>query len=373
MKTYLVGGAVRDSLLGLPVTEKDYVVVGTTPDEMKALGYTPVGRDFPVFLHPDSRAEYALARTERKTGPGHTGFTFHTDPDVTLEEDLYRRDLTINAMARREEEGGTGDTARASTSELIDPWGGQQDLDARLLRHVSAAFSEDPLRILRIARFKAKLQPFGFEIAPETQQLLKDMVTEQVLTELSADRIIAEVDKALATPSPATFFYCLDELGAAQQLWPEISREDVDRLAASTAASPEARFATLVLTRSEADIEQFTRRLHCSNLRRELCLMAVRLLARWTAFDELSAEDICAFLVAADAVRKRDRFIAFARIADDMLDTQLGKRWQDALQVMASVRVTDIASPKKGPALGEQIREEQVRQLDSYLSQGRES
>src|ERR1700693_3728791 len=160
MKVYAVGGAVRDELLGFPVKDRDYVVVGATPEQMAAQGFKPVGADFPVFLHPETHAEYALARTERKTAPGYKGFVFHAAPDVTLEQDLARRDLTINAMARDEQ------------GLLIDPFGGERDLKARLLRHVSSAFAEDPVRILRVARFAAR---FGFSVAPETLELMRDM------------------------------------------------------------------------------------------------------------------------------------------------------------------------------------------------------
>src|SRR4029079_1424918 len=164
MKSFIVGGAVRDELLGLPVTDRDWVVIGSTPEEMRAAGYVPVGADFPVFLHPQTREEHALARTERKTAPGYRGFVVHSAPDVTLEQDLERRDLTINAIAR--DASGT----------LIDPYGGRRDLDARVLRHVSAAFVEDPVRILRVARFAARFAGLGFRIAPDTLELMRRMV-----------------------------------------------------------------------------------------------------------------------------------------------------------------------------------------------------
>ena len=177
MKVYRVGGSVRDELLGLPVIDRDFVVVGATPEEMMALGYQPVGRDFPVFLHPDTHEEYALARTERKSGRGHQGFLFHADPAVTLDDDLIRRDLTINAMAR--------DDAGA----LIDPHGGQRDLAARTLRHVSPAFLEDPLRVLRVARFAAR---FGFDIALETESMMRGIVSRGELADLSPERVWRE-------------------------------------------------------------------------------------------------------------------------------------------------------------------------------------
>jgi tRNA nucleotidyltransferase (CCA-adding enzyme) len=212
MKTYLVGGAVRDSLLGLSPKERDWVVVGASPEELLALGYTPVGKDFPVFLHPTTKEEYALARTERKTGPGYTGFAFHADPDVTLEEDLARRDLTINAIAQ--DEDGT----------LIDPYHGQADLDAGTLRHVSAAFVEDPVRILRIARFAARFAKYGFKVAHETNALMRNMVDNGEVDALVAERVWKEFEKALAEDRPSAFFKVLRGCGALAKLFPEIDR-----------------------------------------------------------------------------------------------------------------------------------------------------
>ena len=194
MKTYLVGGAVRDKLLGIPVKDRDWVVVGTTPDEMLNKGFKPVGKDFPVFLHPETKGEYALTRTERKSGKGYKGFTFHTSSDVTLEEDLQRRDLTINAIA--EDENGN----------LIDPYAGEVDLQEKMLRHVSPAFVEDPLRVLRIARFAATL---GFKIAPETMALLKEIADSDELDALVAERVWTEMERALAGKYPARFILAL--------------------------------------------------------------------------------------------------------------------------------------------------------------------
>lgn len=210
MKIYLVGGAVRDRLLGLPVTERDWVVVGATPEALRARGFRPVGRDFPVFLHPETGEEYALARTERKTAPGHRGFVFHADPAVTLEEDLRRRDLTINAIAE------------SPDGELIDPWGGRRDIEHRVLRHVSAAFTEDPLRVLRVARFAARLRPLGFRVADETRALLAEVSASGELEQLSAERVWNETRRALASPAPRAYVEVLRECGALRVLFPEI-------------------------------------------------------------------------------------------------------------------------------------------------------
>ncbi|MDY4324967.1 multifunctional CCA addition/repair protein [Pectobacterium brasiliense] len=210
MKIYLVGGAVRDSLLGLPVTEKDWVVVGATPENLLEQGYQQVGKDFPVFLHPVSRDEYALARTERKSGKGYTGFVCHAAPDVTLEQDLLRRDLTINAIARTEQ------------GDLIDPYHGRRDLENRVLRHVSDAFSEDPLRVLRVARFAARFAHLGFQIAEETMALMQKMAHEGELAYLTPERVWKETEKALGTSSPDVYFQVLRDCGALAVLFPEI-------------------------------------------------------------------------------------------------------------------------------------------------------
>jgi tRNA nucleotidyltransferase (CCA-adding enzyme) len=210
MQTYLVGGAVRDRLLGRPVVDRDYVVVGATPEEMTRLGFRPVGRDFPVFLHPETHEEHALARTERKSGRGYHGFVFDTDPSVTLEQDLERRDLTINAIA----EAGDG--------RLIDPYGGVRDVEARVLRHVSPAFAEDPVRVLRVARFAARFAPLGFRIADETLALMRTMVDDGEVAHLVPERVWAETRKALAEPAPSAFLRTLRACRALAIVFPEI-------------------------------------------------------------------------------------------------------------------------------------------------------
>ncbi|HIP81568.1 MAG TPA: multifunctional CCA addition/repair protein [Leucothrix mucor] len=212
MKTYLVGGAVRDKLLGLAVKDNDWVVTGATPDEMLEKGFTPVGKDFPVFLHPKTHEEYALARTERKTAAGYHGFQFHADSNVTLEDDVQRRDLTINALA--EDENGN----------ILDYVNGQADLDKRLLRHVSPAFAEDPVRILRIARFAARFAPLGFKVAKSTMTLMRDMVKQGEVDALVAERVWQEMERALGEPSPDVFIEVLRECGALKVLFPEIDR-----------------------------------------------------------------------------------------------------------------------------------------------------
>ena len=212
MKVYRVGGVVRDRLLGISAQDSDWVVVGATPDEMLALGYTPVGKDFPVFLHPVTHEEYALARTERKTAPGYKGFIVHAERDVPLEDDLRRRDLTINAIA--EDEHG----------QLIDPFGGVADLNDKVLRHVSPAFVEDPVRILRLARFAARFATRGFVVAHETQELMKQMVTAGEVDALVPERVWQELVKAMAEPMPSAFIQVLRDCGALVRLLPELDR-----------------------------------------------------------------------------------------------------------------------------------------------------
>jgi len=211
MHVFLVGGAVRDKLLALEVKDRDFVVINSTPEQMIQQGFTQVGKDFPVFLHPTNGEEYALARTERKQGKGYTGFTCYSGQDVTLEEDLIRRDLTINAMAMSDE------------GDIIDPYHGQQDLERKQLRHISPAFSEDPLRVLRVARFAARFAHLGFTIAAETQQLMATLTASGELTDLTAERVWAETEKALHTDNPHVYFQVLRDCGALAVLFPEIN------------------------------------------------------------------------------------------------------------------------------------------------------
>ena len=208
MKIYTVGGAVRDTIMGLPVHDRDYVVVGSTVEEMLSLGFTPVGKEFPVFLHPETKQEYALARTEKKVAPGYRGFVFHASPDVTLEEDLLRRDLTINAMAMSEE------------GEIIDPFGGRRDIENRVFRHVSEAFAEDPVRILRLARFAARFRDFS--VAPETMELMKKMVTDGEVDALVPERVWKELSQGLMESMPSRMIQIMHDCGALERIFPEI-------------------------------------------------------------------------------------------------------------------------------------------------------
>lgn len=267
MDVYLVGGAVRDKLLQLPVHERDWVVVGAEAEELLAQGFQQVGKDFPVFLHPHTHEEYALARTERKSGKGHTNFEVFASPDVTLEDDLARRDLTINAIAQSE--GG----------EIIDPYQGVQDLEARKLRHVSEAFTEDPLRVLRVARFAARFAHLGFTVAEETQQLLQQMAASKELTHLVPERVWREWEKSLLSKTPEVFLSLLKEINALSQVLPGITASDsqLQRLQriSGYSGSPQLRFACLfVKQKTPEDLKQFCRRLAIPNQYRDCALLA---------------------------------------------------------------------------------------------------
>ncbi len=300
METYLVGGAVRDALLGLPIRERDWVIVGSTPEEMQRLGYRQVGRDFPVFLHPQTNEEYALARTERKVGPGHTGFVCHAGPDVSLEEDLRRRDLTVNAIAQ------------ANDGTLIDPWGGSADLSARRLRHVSEAFLEDPLRVFRVARFAAQLGAFGFRVESETLQLMTDMCRADVVAELAPERVWQEMAKALDTVSPGTFFEVLKRCGGMTRWFseldalrglPEFVNERGRRL-----SDPLDRFGALGWVLGEVEVVALTDRLRASNDHRRIALDVARhgrTLAGWRTADGAALFDT---MKATGAVRQPEWF-----------------------------------------------------------------
>ncbi|OTA17584.1 multifunctional tRNA nucleotidyl transferase/2'3'-cyclic phosphodiesterase [Xenorhabdus vietnamensis] len=310
MKIYLVGGAVRDQLLGLPVTERDWVVVGGYPEELLSQGYQQVGKDFPVFLHPKTHEEYALARTERKSGQGYTGFTCYAAPDITLEEDLLRRDLTINAIAQ------------TPKGELIDPYHGVNDLKNRILRHVSSAFSEDPLRVLRLARFTARFAHLGFSIAPETQALIIEMVANGELSSLTPERVWRETEKALSSQSPQAYFQVLRDCGALTVLFPELDNlfgipllghdaglHSLHALQISTQLSKEIdiRFASLCCHIEMTPLKQMCERLRIPNSARDLATIVTQY-HHWVHIaKQLPPEALLTLFNAVDAWRKPQR------------------------------------------------------------------
>ena len=275
MQVYLVGGAVRDELLGRKVGERDWVVVGATPAELERLGYRAVGRDFPVFLHPETHEEYALARLERKVAPGYRGFTTDFSPAVTLEQDLQRRDLTINAMARD------------AAGRIIDPYGGQDDLKARRLKHVSPAFAEDPVRILRVARFAARFANLGFTVAPECMALMRHMVAAGEADALVSERVWRELERALGEDAPQRCIEVLSDCAALGVLLPEIARPTATAAAvaalataATHGAATPVRWAAMLAGMSVDEVETLCERLRVPNAYRELAVLAARLEAK---------------------------------------------------------------------------------------------
>jgi len=301
MQIFLVGGAVRDQLLGQPVTEKDWVVVGAEAKDLLAQGYRQVGKDFPVFLHPKTQEEYALARTERKIGKGYVGFSFNANKEVKLEDDLRRRDLTINAIAQ------------AGDGSLIDPFDGQADLKNKLLRHVSDAFIEDPVRILRVARFAARFTKFGFEIAPETKQLMRKMVELGEVDALVPERVWKEFERALGENNPEMFFLVLEECGALHLLFPKLFAKNSASLAAlkksvSLSDDPAVRFAALMHDQSDKTILQFANKYRIPKTFSELAKLVAEKYQDYADSINFSSEKIIDLLQFVDAFRRRDRF-----------------------------------------------------------------
>ena len=340
MKVYTVGGWVRDTLLaraGLPIRpgDRDWVVVGATPQEMVAAGFRPVGKDFPVFLHPRTQDEYALARTERKTAPGYKGFTFHADPGVTLEEDLVRRDLTINAMAM--DEAGT----------ITDPYGGQRDLEARVLRHVSAAFVEDPVRILRVARFAARFP--GFAIAPETMALMQEIVARGEADALVAERVMQEVGRGLMQDRPSRMLEVLRESGLMARLYPELealtpAAAALDRGAAAGLALP-ARYALLLSAAPSSEaVQAISERMRAPSDAAQLARLLAELRERLARAS--SAEDRVAVLERADVFRRPERFEELLR-AFEVLTESDASRWRTAMAAARAVDAGAIAASQR--------------------------
>ena len=358
LELYLVGGAVRDDLLELPCEERDWVVVGATREQMLELGFKQVGRDFPVFLHPQTGEEYALARTERKTGHGYSGFSVHAAPEVTLEEDLLRRDLTINAMARDPD------------GRLIDPFGGQKDLQRRQLRHVSGRFVEDPLRVLRAARFAARLQPLGFTIATETERLMAQISASGELGFLAAERLWKEMEKALPSPAPATFFQVLEDCGALAALCPawHPCPEDLRHLSDSAVLSERSsvRYAALLARQPLAVIEQVNECFKAPAGHRELALISSRHGADCHC---KTGDQALALLEGADAWRRSRRFADFLLVCRAAFD--LGADEQERLQqaARATARINTKAWRAQrlgGPAMGERVRQARREKLQAW-------
>lgn len=354
MKTYLVGGAVRDALLKYPFHERDWVVVGATPQQMIDLGYQQVGSDFPVFLHPQSKEEYALARTERKSGPGYTGFECYASPEVTLEQDLQRRDLTINAIAQQDD--GT----------LIDPYGGQKDIQDKVLRHVSPAFEEDPLRVLRIARFMARYAHLGFTVAAETQQLMRNISRGDELLSLPAERIWKELEKALNEKSPQSFFSVLKQCDALAKLMPELNVIDLSPLdkAASQTTDPVLRFALLLGNTTEENCRSFCQRVKVPNVYRDLAIICSQQLPSCTSNLD-SAEALLLILEQCDAFRRADRFESFLECLEIHTASKIAaEKLRAALQSINNINVKSLLEQGlKGPEIATALREQRLQKI----------
>jgi len=337
VRTYVVGGAVRDELLGLPVQDRDYVVVGATPEEMVRLGFKPVGKDFPVFLHPKTREEYALARTERKSGRGYKGFTVHAAPDVTLEDDLRRRDLTINALAQAED--GT----------LIDPFGGREDLKKGVLRHVSEAFAEDPVRILRVARFAARLD---FRVADETLALMRKMVESGEADYLVAERVWQEFSKGLMEPHPERMFEVLERCGLRAKLLPELGPPP------ALSGPLELRFAALAWQLDEEQVQALCDRLRVPSEPRELALAACRNRERLREAPSAPPAALLELLKRTDAFRRPERFSQLLGLARQLgVDTA---RVERALRAAVAVDAGALAAGAAPAEIARRIDEARI-------------
>jgi len=402
MQVYLVGGAVRDRLLGREVSERDWVVVGATPGELERAGFIPVGRDFPVFLHPKTKEEHALARLERKVAPGYRGFTTEFSPDVKLEDDLRRRDLTINAMAQD------------SAGNIVDPYGGQRDLEARLLRHVSEAFAEDPVRILRVARFAARYAPLGFQIADETLALMRQMVADGEANALVAERVWTETEKALGEPCPDVFISVLRDCGALKVVYPEIDalfgvpqpekwHPEIDtgihqlmalREAVKLGGGVAVRFAVLMhdlgkgVTPADklpshpghedagvALVEQLAARLRVPNHLRELAVMTARYHTHVHRASELRADTVLKTLEGCDALRRPERFEDFLLACEadargrkglEMRDYPQRQYFAAARTAVAAVLLTpEERTGLSGEQIGQELRKRRVAAIET--------
>jgi tRNA nucleotidyltransferase (CCA-adding enzyme) len=365
VEIFLVGGAVRDALLGLPVRERDWVVVGSTPTEMQRLGYRQVGRDFPVFLHPQTSEEYALARTERKVASGHTGFVCHAGPDVTLEEDLRRRDLTVNAIAQ------------APDGALIDPFGGTSDIAARCLRHVSDAFVEDPLRVFRVARFAAQLGAFEFRVAVETQALLHDMCRQDLVAELAPERIWQELHKALDAAAPGAFFEVLRACEGLGRWFSELAplsglSEFIDQRAA-TLPGALARYGTLGWLLDVEAVASLSQRLKApTEFGRAAADVARhgRVLVGWRS---TGATELLAALKATGALRQPDWFQREIAVLSACVDADLSALERLARDVAAvpsePLRQLGHAGRDLGVALDE-VRLQRIRDAQGLSATG---
>ncbi len=366
MKIYLVGGAVRDKLLGLPVKERDWVVVGATVADMLKLGYKQVGKEFPVFLHPKTGEEYALARMERKVNLGYKGFTFDTSSHVSLEEDLIRRDLTINAMAETKE------------GELVDPYHGKRDLGQKILRHVSPAFAEDPVRILRVGRFLARYAHLGFQVAPDTVSLMREMVKAGEVDALVAERVWKELERALGEKNPEKFFEVLADCGALEKLFPGRWIDDDDMRALKKAAEltndPVIRFAAFMLTVPyDHYLNNLCHRYRVPNTYKELARLTVRYYGTALNALSLSAEELLSLLSGLDIFRREERFNQFLTVCLAIAQSQQKDFNPDWLKkCAATAKSVDVqallAQGLEGVELAKKLKEKRREAIEKWLT-----
>ncbi len=369
MHIYLVGGAVRDQLLQLPVHERDWVVVGSTPEDMLALGYQQVGKDFPVFLHPHTHEEYALARTERKTAAGYKGFAVHAAPDVTLEQDLIRRDLTINAIAQSQEGG------------LIDPFNGQKDLQAKVLRHVSDAFIEDPVRILRLARFAARFAHLGFQVADETHRLMQQMVENGEVDALVPERVWKELSRALASDHPEAFFSVLHDCGALTRILPALAPLflSTDRhpvvlksliQVSQRSADTRIRFAAILQHLPLEELNRLCRHLRVPKEFAELAQAVVQHVPALLQMPTPPAENLLRLLEQLDAFRREARFELFLEALKALLPDaqQPVQALQQALQAASKVQARQfVEQGLKGIEIKQALHTERLQAIAANL------
>lgn len=405
MQVYLVGGAVRDHLLGHPYHEKDYVVVGATPEQLLAEGYQPVGKDFPVFLHPETKEEYALARTERKSGVGYHGFQFFTDTSVKLEDDLIRRDLTINAMAMDDH------------GQVYDPYGGQQDLQHKVLRHVSEAFTEDPLRVLRVARFAARYATYGFTVAEETLQLMRKIAQSGELSALTPERVWKETSRALMEDHADVYFQILKDCDALEVLFPEINalfgvpqrpeyHPEIDcgihtlmalKQACLANYALEVRFAVLVhdLGKALTPVEELPRHIMheergippvtqiCDRLKvptalKNLALIVCKEHLKCHQVKNLKPGTLWRLLQRLDVLRRPEKVEAFVQACECDAKGRLGLEQRpypqaqymlDAMQIVRNIRAQDLPEHVSGPEIGEMLIQYRIDALAKFKEQ----
>lgn len=357
---YLVGGPVRDELLGLPAHDRDWLVVGSTPEMMKAAGFVQVGKDFPVFLHPKTKEEYALARTERKSGKGYQGFVCHTSPDVTLDEDLLRRDFTINAMAKD------------VNGVIHDPYGGLDDLDNRVLRHVSPAFSEDPLRVLRGARFLARFYRFGFSVAAETEELMRSLVDAEELQQLSAERVWSETERALQEKNPEQYFSLLKKVGALDFWFAELAGQAFELPEFLTEADTDNRallcWGWLLHDLASEAIDVLCARIKAPKRYLDFALLVHRYWVLLNAEPANDSEQVLALLEKSGAFKQGGLFDLWLMLWHP--DCQkLKKWWQVLAQEMTQVTAKSfVEQGLKGPAIGAAIRARRLELIEEALS-----